>query len=143
MPRLFNYLCIAYGGAPRTFQPLWNDFIKVEGRYPSAVAALDKRRIDCLGLRAPQELFIDRTMLQKCINDALNYKPDSTPDSTVAELQRDLWRCETANVPPPVADTSEYEQVRQAFNLRIMPYVDPDALAQLRGRRSPVTKPSN
>jgi hypothetical protein len=68
--RYFNYLCIAYGGAPKTFQFL------------------------------------------------------VTPESKGAEpiLPRDrAVRC-----------AREYAQIRKAFNLRIMPYVDPDLLVKVR-----------
>jgi hypothetical protein len=136
--RIFNYLCIAYGGEPRTFQPLWNSLIETRRRDPDAVKRLAFRRGACLGLRFPQDLTLDTKLFQNCITKALNYQRDST----VAALQLDLWKC-TNPARPPIVNTSEYEQVQQAFNLRIMPYVDPDAWAQLRGRRSLITKPSN
>jgi hypothetical protein len=68
--RFFNYLCIAVGGAPKTFDFLINPL--KEGEEP----LLPARRAE---------------------------------------------RC-----------PSEYEQVRMAFNLRIMPYVDPDILVKVR-----------
>ena len=37
----------------------------------------------------------------------------------------------------------EYEQVRKAFNLRIMPYVDPDRLVQVRSMQSLVAGIAN
>jgi Putative metallopeptidase len=67
--RFFNYLCIAVGGAPKTF-----DFL---------------------------------------VNPKENEEP-IMPD-------RRAQRC-----------PGEYEQVRMAFNLRIMPYVDPDILVRVR-----------
>jgi Putative metallopeptidase len=67
--RFFNYLCIAYGGAPKSF-----DFL---------------------------------------INPKENQEP-ILPD-------RRAQRC-----------PGEYEQVRMAFNLRIMPHVDPDKLVRVR-----------
>jgi hypothetical protein len=67
--RFFNYLCMAYGGAPKSFEFLVN----------------------------PKE----------------NEEP-LLPD-------RRAGRCQ-----------SEYDQVRMAFNLRIMPHVDPDILVRVR-----------
>jgi hypothetical protein len=67
--RFFNYLCIAVGGAPKTFDFLVNPKENAEQILP------DRRAQRCPG---------------------------------------------------------EYEQVRMAFNLRIMPYVDPDILVRVR-----------
>jgi len=67
--RYFNYLCIAYGGRPKTFEFL----AKAEG---------DKKPI--------------------------------IPEGRAARCSR------------------EYEQIRKAFNLRIMPHVDPDLLVKVR-----------
>jgi hypothetical protein len=67
--RFFNYLCIAVGGAPKTFDFLVNPKENEEQILP------DRRAQRCPG---------------------------------------------------------EYEQVRMAFNLRIMPYVDPDILVRVR-----------
>jgi hypothetical protein len=67
--RFFNYLCIALGGAPKSFDFLVNPKDKDEQLLP------DRRAERCPG---------------------------------------------------------EFEQVRQAFNLRIMPYVDPDLLVKVR-----------
>jgi Putative metallopeptidase len=67
--RFYNYLCIALGGAPKSFDFLVNPKDKDEQLLP------DRRAERCAG---------------------------------------------------------EFEQVRQAFNLRIMPYVDPDILVKVR-----------
>jgi Putative metallopeptidase len=67
--RYFNYLCIAYGGKPKSFEFL----AKAEG---------DKKAI--------------------------------IPENRAVRCER------------------EYEQIRKAFNLRIMPYVDPDMLVKVR-----------
>ena len=74
--RYYNYLCIAFGGRPQTFQ-----FLVAKGILPQARA-------------------------QSCV-----YK--------------------------------EYEQVRKAFNLRIMPYVDADRLVQVRSMQSLVAGLAN
>jgi hypothetical protein len=74
--RYYNYLCIAFGGRPQTFQ-----FLVAKGILPQVRA-------------------------QSCV-----YK--------------------------------EYEQVRKAFNLRIMPYVDPDRLVQVRSMQSLVAGLAN
>jgi hypothetical protein len=68
--RFFNYLCIAYGGAPKSF-----DFL---------------------------------------INPKNSNEEPILPD-------RRAQRC-----------AGEYEQLRMAFNLRIMPFVDPDKLVRVR-----------
>ena len=70
--RYFNLLCIAYGGAPRTFEFL--------------------------------------------------VKPDDSQKSILPQERAD--RCQ-----------AEYAQVRKAFNLRIMPYVDPDLLVKVKSSR--------
>jgi hypothetical protein len=70
--RFFNYLCIALGGAPKTFDFLVNPKEQDEQLLP------DRRAERCQG---------------------------------------------------------EFEQVRLAFNLRIMPYVDPDILVKVRAIR--------
>lgn len=67
--RYFNFLCIAYGGAPKSFEYL--------------------------------------------------VKPEQGKSPLLPEDR--AGRC-----------ASEYEQVRKAFNLRIMPYVDPDMLVRAR-----------
>jgi hypothetical protein len=68
--RFFNFLCIAYGAAPKSFEFL--------------------------------------------INPVKESEDPMLPD-------RRASRC-----------PSEYEQVRMAFNLRIMPHVDPDVLVRVR-----------
>jgi hypothetical protein len=70
--RYFNYLCIAYGGRPKTFEFL------VKGEKDRA-AVLPEHRAE---------------------------------------------RCER-----------EYDQVRKAFDLRVMPYVDPDLLVRVKATR--------
>jgi len=68
--RFFNYLCIAYGGAPKSFDFLTNP------------------------KNSNEEPILPDSRAQRC--------------------------------------PGEYEQVRMAFNLRIMPYVDPDKLVRVR-----------
>jgi hypothetical protein len=70
--RYYNYLCVAYGGRPATFQFL----VKTDDKSPPILPEARAKR--CPG---------------------------------------------------------EYEQVRKAFNLRIMPYVDPDMLVKSRAAR--------
>src|SRR5882757_5287512 len=67
--RYFNYLCVAYGGRPKTFEFL----VKAEG---------------------DQKPIIPPARAERC--------------------------------------SREYDQIRKAFNLRIMPYVDPDLLVKVR-----------
>jgi hypothetical protein len=74
--RYYNYLCIAFGGRPETFQ-----FLVAKGILP------EERAKSCV--------------------------------------------------------FKEYEQVRKAFNLRIMPYVDPDRLVQVRSMQSLVAGLAN
>ena len=69
--RFYNYLCIAYGGSPISFQ-----FLVAEGENQDPILPLARAR-RCFG---------------------------------------------------------EYAQVRKAFNLRIMPYVDPELLVWVRSR---------
>jgi putative metallopeptidase DUF4344 len=70
--RYFNFLCMAYGGAPKTFEFL--------------------------------------------------VKPDDKQQTILPQDRADRCR-------------DEYAQVRKAFNLRIMPYVDPDLLVKVKSAR--------
>lgn len=96
--RFYNYLCMAYGADPLTFDWL------VEPGTNGSDPVLPWSRAGI-----------------KIFRDADNLDP-VTKESRKTRIE--LYDCQ-----------HEYEQVRNAFNLRIMPYVDPDLLLKVKAQQ--------
>ena len=133
--RYFNYLCVAYGGAPITFQPVWDDLFNLFKDEDSR-QALTHQLYRCLGTRqlidkAERERQVDTLALKACLEET-----KEKPETLYNCIDQILGKVPLSETLTSDVFASEYEQIRQAFDLRIMPFVDPDSLEKVRGRFS-------